>query len=187
MEFDKVLNNRHSARKFKETKKPDYRKVMEAINAASKIPLAGNLPCLKYILVSDKKLISELAEACQQDFISKVHYIVVVCTDRKFLEKSYYERAEIYAKHEAGAAIENFLLKITDMELASCWIGAFSNETVKRILKIPDNIQVEALLPVGYEIEKTEKKSKLTLESTMYYDGWGITKTNMTSKIMPVD
>jgi len=160
---------------------------MEAIDAASKIPLAGNLPCLKYILVSDKKLINELAEACQQDFISKVSYIVVVCTDRKFLEKSYYERADMYSRQQSGAAIENFLLKITDLELASCWIGAFSDETVRRVLKIPDNIQVEALLPVGYEVEKTEKKSRPTLESTMYYDGWGITKRTMTPKPMPVD
>jgi len=187
MELDKVLNKRHSARRFKETKKPDYRKVMEAINAASKIPLAGNLPCLKYILVSDKSLIRELAEACQQEFISKVHYLVVVCTDRKFLEKSYYKRAEMYAQHETGAAIENFLLKITDLELASCWIGAFSDETVKRILKIPDNIHVEALLPVGYEIEKTEKKSKPTLESTMYFNGWGFAKRDMTPELTPVD
>jgi len=187
MEFDKVLDNRHSARKFKETKKPDYGKIMEAIDAASKIPLAGNLPCLKYILVSDEKLITELAEACQQDFISQVSYVVVVCTDRKFLEKSYYERAEMYARHEAGAAIENFLLKITDLGLASCWIGAFSDETVRRILKIPDNIQVEAILPVGYSTEKTEKKTRPTLESTMYYDGWGFTRRTITPKPMPED
>jgi nitroreductase len=187
MEFDKVLNKRHSARRFKEIKKPDYQKVMEAIDASSKAPLAGNLPCLKYILVSDKKLIKELAEACQQEFIEKVHYIVVVCTDKKFLEKSYYERAEMYIRQEAGAAIENFLLKIVDLGLASCWVGAFSDETIKRILKIPDNIQIEALLPVGYEFEGTEKKSRPNLESTMYYDGWGFTKRDMTRQPMPLD
>jgi nitroreductase len=187
MEFDSVINQRHSTRKFKETKKPDYGKIMEAIDTASKIPLAGNLPCLKYILVSDKKLINELTEACQQDFVSQVSYVIVVCTDRKFLEKNYYERAEMYARHEAGAAIENFLLKITDLGLDSCWIGAFSDETVKRILKIPDNIQVEAILPVGYSAEKTEKRTRPTLESTMYYNGWGITKRTITPKPMPED
>jgi len=187
MEFDKVLNKRYSAKRFKETKKPDYQKVMEAIDAASKAPLAGNLPCLKYILVSDKKMIAELAEACQQEFIKKVHYIVVVCTDKKLLVKSYYERADMYTRQEAGAAIENFLLRITDLELSSCWIGAFSDETVKRILKIPDNIQLEALLPVGYGVEKTEQKIKPNLDSIMYFDGWGVTKLNMTPKPMPVD
>jgi len=187
MEFDKVLNKRHSARRFKETKKPDYQKVIEAIDAASKAPLAGNLPCLKYILVSDKKLIDELAKACQQEFIEKVHYIVVVCTDKKFLEKSYYERAEMYIRQEAGAAIENFLLKITDLGIASCWIGAFSDETVRRVLNIPDNIQIEALLPVGYEIETKEKKIRPSLESTMYFDGWGFAKRDMTREPMPLD
>jgi len=185
MEFDSVINKRHSARIFKETKKPDYQDIMTAIDCAVKAPNAGNLPCLKYILVSDKKLINELAEACQQDFISKVSYIIVVCTDKKFLEKSYYERADMYTRQQAGAAIENFLLKIVDLGLASCWVGAFSDETVRRILTIPDDIQIEALLPIGYEIEKTEKKMKPSLQSTMYYDGWGITKRTMTPRKMP--
>ena len=138
MEFDEVVNQRRSIRNFKEAKKPPLGKVMKAIESASKSPLAGNLPALKYILVTDKGKIQELAQAAQQSFISKVSYIIVVCSDKKFLEEYFADRADSYAKQQAGAAIENFLLKVTDMDLASCWIGAFSTETVKRILKIPE-------------------------------------------------
>ncbi len=160
MDFDKVIDARHSVRNFKESKKPGYRDVISAIEAASKAPLAGNLPALKYILVSDKSKIEELAQAAAQSFIAKAPYIVVVCSGKKFLEKYYYDRADRYAKHQAGAAIENFLLKITALGLASCWIGAFSDETIKRILKVPDDVDVDALLPVGYELEESEKAKK---------------------------
>ena len=70
------------------------------------------------------------------------------------------ERAEKYIKQHAGAAIENFLLKITDLGLVSCWIGAFSDLTVKNILRIPDEIDVEAILPVAYESKELKNKAR---------------------------
>lgn len=174
MDFDKVVESRHSVRSFKETKEPNYRRVIEAIESATKAPLAGNLPSLKYIMVSNREKIKELAQAAQQDFIAKACYIVVVCSDKRFLEKYYYERAEMYARQQAGAAIENFLLKITDIGLGSCWIGAFSEGTVKRILNIPDNINVEALLPVGYaafeEQANYKKQPKPEMNSLLFFD-----------------
>ena len=172
MEFDKVVKERKSVRTFMETKKPKYREIIKAIESASRAPLAGNLPSLKYILVSDKKKIAELAQAAQQDFITKATYVVVLCSDKKQLEEYYYERGDRYANQQAGAAIENFLLQIVDLKLGSCWVGAFSDETVKRILRIPDEVDVEALLPVGYELEdKSQKKHMLQgIEQNLYFD-----------------
>jgi nitroreductase len=173
MELDKALDERHSARNFMETKKPHYGKVIKAIEAAAKAPLAGNLPCLKYIIVTDPKKIDELSQAAQQSFISKVKFVVAVCSDKKFLDKYYLDRSDKYTKQQAGAAIESFLLKITDMGLASCWVGAFSDETVKRILKVPDDIDVEALLPVGYEIEEKTKQAgriKPNIDSLLFFN-----------------
>jgi len=172
MDLDKVLDKRKSIRSLKETKKVNYQDVIKAIEAASKAPLAGNLPCIKYILVSDKDKIQELAQAAQQSFIAKAKYVVAVCCDKKLLEKYYYDRAAKYAEQQTGAAIENFLLKITDLGLASCWIGAFSDETVKRILKIPENITIEAILPIGYEEETKGEKQPLiqSLDNILFFD-----------------
>ncbi len=172
MELDKVIAERHSVRNFKENKKPPYTKIIKAIEAASLSPLAGNLPSVEYILVSDKDKILELAQAAQQDFIAKLSYVVVICTDKKQLEKSYYKRADKYANQQAGAVIENFLLKITDMGMSSCWVGAFADDMVKRILKIPDEIQVDALLPIGYEMPTSikTKQRKPDFENSLYFD-----------------
>jgi len=172
MDLDKLLQKRHSTRRFKETKKPDYRDILTAIESATKTPLAGNIASLKYILVSNKDTIRELAQAAQQKFVGEVSYIVVVCSDKSRLVKSYYKRGEIYARHQAGASIENFLLKITELNLATCWVGAFDDLTVKRILKIPENIDVEALLPVGFEFEKVKPRKKPDLDNVMYFDKW---------------
>lgn len=171
MELDKAINERHSARRFK-IKKPDWRKILEAIDATTKAPLAGNIPTVKFILVSDKEKIAELAEAATQDFIAEAHYVVVVCSDKEQCIRAYDERGEKYCEQQAGAAIENFLLKLTELDLATCWIGAFSDETVKRILQIPDNVDVEAILPIGYEMEKTKQRKKPDLDSVLFFDLW---------------
>ena len=172
MEFDKVVNSRKSVRFFKKTKKVDYRKVIDVLESGLKVPLAGNIYSLRYILVSDKNVIKELADACQQDFIADVDYLIVVCSDKKSLEKSYYDRGIIYSRQQAGASIENMLLKIADLGLASCWVGAFSDLIVKRILKIPENIDVEAILPIGYESGKTKKLMKPELDNVLFFDSW---------------
>ena len=127
MDFDKVINQRHSTREFKTSKKPDIKQILLAIESSTKAPLAGNVPALRYIIVSEKEKIKELAQAAQQDFLSQASFIVVLCSDKKFLEKYYFDRAQRYSRQQAGAAIENFLLKITELGLGSCWIGAFSD------------------------------------------------------------
>lgn len=172
MDLDKVIKERRTVRSFKKTKKPSYKDIIQAIEAATKSPLPGNIYSVKFILVSDKDKIKELAEASQQDFIADTDYVVVVCSDKKILEKSYYERAKMYSRQTAGAAIENFLLKLTDLGLATCWIGAFSDEIVKRILKITEDVDVEALFPIGYELGKTKQKTKPNLDDVLFFDEW---------------
>ena len=169
MDFDKVISERHSARGFKGTKKPDYRAVIKAIDAANKAPLAGNIATFKYLVISDKVKISRLAQAAQQNFISSAAYVVVLCSDKSILEKSFYNKTQTYLKQQAGAAIENFLLSITNQKLSSCWIGLFDENTVKNALSIPDSIEVEALLPVGYELHKDKQKRKPNLNNNLFF------------------
>ena len=171
MELDKVIKERHSVRRFT-SKSPDYGKILEAINAANKCPLAGNIPTLKFILVLDKEKIKELATAATQDFVASVHYVVVICSNPADCVKSYGERGERYTLQQAGAAIENFLLKITDLKLATCWVGAFSDVTVKRILGIPEEVNVEGIFPIGFEMGKQKQRSKTDLNNCVYFDKW---------------
>lgn len=171
MDLDKCIKERHSVRRFR-TKKPDWRKIMDAIEVATKVPYAGNIPTLKFILVSDKEKIAKLAEAATQDFVATAHYVVVVCSDKTQCTRAYDERAEKYCKQQAGAAIESFLLKLTELGLATCWVGAFSDTTVKNVLQIPDEIDAEAILPIGYEMDKTKQRTKPSLDSVLFFDLW---------------
>jgi nitroreductase len=167
--LDKIIEARRSIRKFKSTK-PDWRTIIECIDAMRFAPMAGNNFSLKIILVDDNEKIAKIADACEQKFIEKAHYVVVVCSNKKLATLSYEERGEGYLKQQAGAAIQNFLLKITESRLATCWIGHFYDEKIKHILKIPTDITIEAILPIGYAFEKPKKIRKIDLDNVLYFN-----------------
>jgi len=173
MELDKTIKERHSVRSFKETKKPSWEEVVKAIDAANYAPLAGNISTIRFIVVQDKEKLKQIAKACQQSFVASTGFIVVVCSDLTQLKRSYEDTAQKFSRQQAGAAIQNFLLEITNLGLGSCWVGAFSEQQVKQILTIPDDIEVEAILPVGFEFEKKPKQRKRPdLDNVLYFDKW---------------
>ena len=56
--------------------------------------------------------------------------------------------------------------------LGTCWIGAFTEDQVKRILGIPENIRVVAMLALGYPAVATAARPRKKLVEIVAYDGW---------------
>lgn len=177
MDFDKVVEKRHSVRSFKD-KKASWKDAMTAIDSALQGPFAGNMNNLKFIIVENAEKIKNIANHSQQSWISEASLLIVICSDDSSLEKQYEERGTVYSRQQAGAAINTMLLKLTDLGLGSCWVGAYADEYVKRELDIPSDIQVEGIIPVGYENpSKIRKKpTKHTLERAINWEKWGKNK-----------
>jgi len=171
MDLDKAIQSRKSVKKFKE-KKPDWRDIIECIDACRYTPMAGNIYTLKFIIVSEPAKIQKLADAAQQSFIAKSKYVVVVCSDIAKTISAYEQRGEVYSRQQAGAAIQNFLLKIQEKGLATTWVGHFIEYLVKETLTIPEKINVEAIFPIGYEFpEKGARKRKHTdIDQILYFE-----------------
>jgi nitroreductase len=173
MTIDKILSKRASIKNYSD-KKVRIEKVIQAIEAANLAPSPGNLPVLKYIIIENPETKDRIAEACRQEFLKEAPFLVVICSDSKKVGIMYDEQADKYTKQHAGAAIENFLLKITDLGLASCWIGAFSELIIRNALKIPENIGIEAILPVAYPLKtgNNNQKTKTPLTNRIYFETW---------------
>lgn len=180
--LDKIIHARRSVRKFNSVK-PDWREIIECIDTMRYAPMAGNNFSLKFILVDDEKKINEMAKASQQDFMSQAQYVLVVCTVPTRTEIAFEERGKNYLKQQAGAAIQNFLLKITEAKLATCWIGHFVDDQVKDILTIPKDVHVEALFPIGYPFKKPEQKRIIDLNHILYFNKYGNKKMNNPPKL----
>ncbi len=171
MQLQDAIKKRKSVRRYLD-KKPDWRKIIRAIDMARFAPIAGNF-VLRFILVSDEKKITKLAKAAQQSFVGTAKYVVVAVSDDSKLVRSYGDRGLRFSPQQAGAAIENFLLALTEQDLVTTWVGYFYDEQVKDILDIPNDLSVEAIFPIGKETKiKTSEKRKIDLENILYFDKW---------------
>jgi len=187
MNFNTLLKTRASIREFS-SKKPSESQIIDIIEAGNLAPSPGNLPILTYTIVESKPLIYKIADACQQEFIKQSQVIIIICSNQSQIDIMYDKRADTYTKQQAGAAIENMLLKITDLKLASTWVGAFSELTIRNTLKIPDKINIEAILPIGYPLkkDKTTQKSKPPLETRIFFDKYKNKEKLKTPKLSQV-
>ncbi len=172
MQLDDAIKERKSVRKFS-LRKPDWRDIIECIDSARYAPMAGGDFSVKFILVSDKEKINKIAEACQQDFVSTAHYLVVVCSKPERTINAYGKRGEIFARQQSGAVMQNFMLKIEEKKLATCWVGHFVESQVKHELGIGGDANVEAIFPIGYAFEKTKPSKRINLDNVLYFEKYG--------------
>lgn len=178
MELNKAIQSRRSVRKFSR-KKPDWRDIIECIDSARYAPMAGKNYTLKFILVDDEEKIGKIIAASQQSFIAQAKYIVVVCSDPSRTLNEFGESGKIWARQQAGAAIENFLLRIIEKGLSTCWVGYFVEDQIKSALNIPPEVDVEAVFPIGYEYEKPKTlRSKISLDRILYFNKYKNVKMN---------
>jgi nitroreductase len=176
MELDKAIKERHSVRKFS-SKKPDWRTIIECIDAVRFAPMAGNNYTMKFILVDDEEKIAKIAEASQQNHVGEVKFIVVACSNPSRPKNEYGADGEKFVRQQAGAAIENFLLRIEESGLATCWVGYFAGDQIKRLLKIPEGVSIEAIFPIGYEFKKEKKRRpKIDLDRILYFNSYDNSK-----------
>jgi len=182
MTFDKLLKARRSIRKYK-NKKPDWRDIIECIDSMRYAPMAGGIFTLKFILISDPEKIAKITEYTQQPFVGTAQYLVVVCSNPNRTINAYGERGGIYVRQQAGAAMQNFLLKLTEKKLASCWIGLFIEPMIKEILKIPSDVQVEAIFPIGLAAERPYTREKIEIDNILYFDEYNKKQMKYIKKI----
>ena len=183
MELEEAIKERKSTRKFS-NKKPDWRDIIESIHASQYAPMAGGIFSMKIVIIDDEKIIQELAKWSEQEFINEAKYVVVFVSDEGMVTTPFPDEGETYARQQAGAAIQNFLLSITDFGLSTCWIGHFNEEKVRKALKIPEDYTVEALFPIGYSAEPTKKSTpKSDIYHILYFNQWGNDRMKKIEKI----
>lgn len=155
--------------------KPDWRKVMRAIDYARFVPKAGNKNVSTFLIVTNEAKIKMLSEASQQKFVGDVKMVVVVVSNEAKLVQSYDDRGKRYAPQQSGAAIENFLLGLVEQKLDTIWVGHFYPEQIHRELKIPDKMKIEAIFPIGRLRKNVTLKDKLkpSMDEMVYFEKWG--------------
>jgi F420 biosynthesis protein FbiB-like protein len=79
------------------------------------------------------------------------------------------------AMQSLAAALQNLLLAAHARGLGACWFcaPAFCKETVREVLEIPDEVEPEALIAIGYPAEEPSAPPKKQLGDYCFKDRWG--------------
>jgi len=74
---------------------------------------------------------------------------------------------------DVAIAIDHLALCAVAEGLGTCWIGAFDEDEVKKIIGIPPRIRVVELLPIGYPKNPAPvKKSRLPIKKIVKHERW---------------
>jgi F420 biosynthesis protein FbiB-like protein len=105
--------------------------------------------------------------------------LIVACLTMKdmikYANESRQKSERDLAVQSLGAAVQNLLLAAHAKGLGACWFCApiFCKEKIRKLLKIPDVVEPQALITLGYPAEKPFAPSRKPLESLLYVDCWG--------------
>lgn len=79
------------------------------------------------------------------------------------------------ATQSLAAAVQNMLLAAHSVGLGSCWFCAplYCQDVVRRVLKVPDNVEPQALITLGYPSETVDSPPRKPLGEVAFRNHWG--------------
>ena len=174
MDVIEAISKRRSVRKFLEAP-VEWEKVSQVLDAGRIAPSAGNVQEWKFIVVTDLELRKKVAEcALKQHWISKAPVIIIICADIDKIKRHYGMRGErLYSIQDCAIAATHMILTAESLGLATCWVGAFEENMLQRVLEIPDNSRPQVIIPMGYADEKPKPTTRLRLENMVFLNGYG--------------
>lgn len=177
MTASECIKGRRSIRKF--TDQPVPRNVLEKIvEAASYAPSWKNTQITRYIAVEGRAK-SALAQCTSlyrgNGAIMEQAPMVVAVTLIK--GRSGYERdgsfstpkGDRWQMYDVGAASEAFCLAAHEQGLGTVIMGLFDEEEAAKVLNLPEDRELAALIPIGYPAESPSAPRRKAVEELLSY------------------
>jgi len=196
-----AIKERRSVRKYLAYPVPKEA-IEEVLVAAGWAPSAHNAQPWRFIILEDGLVKRELAEAMAEswavdiakdglniepekfkfrvDRLSTSPVLILACFTMDGMDTFSDEKRQKcerdLAMQSLAAALENLLLSAHAKGLGACWFCApgFCKETVRKVLKIPVDVEPEALIAMGYPAEESPFPSKKSLGDYCFRDKWGV-------------
>jgi nitroreductase len=166
MDVFEAIRTRRSIRKYRQEPISDEKLDM-ILEAACLAPSAGNRQPWRFIVVQNahrKKQVAQIAN--NQAFLKDAAAIIVGVGDP--------DASTNWHEKDSMIALEHIVLAATALGYGTCWIGAFDEDALKRLLKIPTQMKVVALLPIGIPAEKPAPTPRKKPSEILFKEEWQI-------------
>ena len=133
-------------------------------------PSAMNRRPWHFIVVREKSRLQEIGEhSSYGKMIPKAAVCIIVCGDQ---ERTTFPEL---LTNDCSAAIQNILLAAHGIGLGAVWCGVVKGQEFYRYLKegfqLPETIEPEGVIAVGYPAETREHKERFEPEK-IHYESW---------------
>ena len=165
MDYFNTIENRFSCRCFKDERIPRdlLNKVLEAGILA---PTACNYQPERIMVLEDKDLIEKLKDGTRYTFNAKT--LLIISHDKNIS----WHRGNDGVDHgaiDSAIVATHMTLALTALGLGSCFVCSMREALVREILGLPENYQVDIILPIGYPSEVKPHNSRKDLEEIVTF------------------
>jgi nitroreductase len=170
-----AIYTRRSIRKFLDTP-IEYDKLMEVVRAGSYAPCAGNLQNWKFIVETDRERIRSMYHhTLEQAAFTTAPAAIIVVAETEVAEQYYGMRGKrLYAVQNCAAAIQNILLAAHSLGLGAVWIGAFDENRINDLYKVPSSARTQAIVLLGYPDERPQPRHMKHLWYLVNFQRYGL-------------
>lgn len=177
-DFFQVVRNRRSIREYKNIDIPDA-DIMKMIEAARLAPSTNNTQPWRYLIVKEPETIKLLSlVAGRQGFIAKAKAVVMALANRE--SSCCPNNPSMWYVQDTMIATEHLVLAATALGYGSCWVAMLDSRNtddvgvVKAALRIPDNVDIVALVTLGIPNGEPTPRSTNALHQIAFSEAYGI-------------
>lgn len=156
-----MIKERRSIRKFK-NEKVDREIMKEIVSICKWAPSWVNYQVARYTLVDDEEIIKQLATEGVNGFVYNMDTLktakgVAILSfikgkSGKLDENEYAtSKSNVWEVFDAGIACQTFCLAAHAKGVGTCIMGVINDESISKIVNLPEEETVAALIVYGYE------------------------------------
>ncbi len=167
MNVHEAVRMRRSIRSYrpKPVKDEELNRVLDAARHA---PSARNMENWKLVVVRDREKRERLMRAAHnQSFVAQAPIVIAACGT---VIDHVMSCGQLSYTIDAAIAVDHMTLQAVEEGLGTCWVCAFDEAEVKKILGIPEDVRVVALLTLGYPAEAPEARSRRRPDEIAAYE-----------------
>ena len=153
MEFEEVIRERYSVRRYSE-KAIEQEKLDKILEAGRIAPTAANFQPQRIFVIKSEEGLQKIRSICHMTYDAPV--VMLVCADMdvswKIKQDGNFDSAEM----DVSIVGTQMMLEAWNLGIGSCWVRAFNSLDIKEMFNLSPNIKPMFILSLGYRAEESE-------------------------------
>jgi nitroreductase len=180
MELMDAIKGRRSIRKYK-MDSPSDEDINFILEAAQWAPSWANTQCWQFIIVRDSETKKKLAETLPEKNPARPAFgqaplIIVACGQKE--KAGYFQGNSVTDKgdwllFDTALSLQNLTLAAYSRGLGTVHVGFFNSRKAEEILKVPSDVAVVELLPLGYPDAEAKAPPRKLIKDFVFFDSYG--------------